>query len=249
VPVGGWAFVRRGVIETRAPDVSPAVIEVGEPVVPPTGPFVLDTFSSAGTLASRSGEIGATWRMPGVDDTFLQDNVPLASALVASGHLQIAAGYDRSGTTYLASGEPVPLGIDVFCEIDYLVPAVVAPSRPILELLLSALPCTGNAHNYTSIAAFSSGPMEIDNYNGSGAYNGFASVNQAFDVIHTLRVEVRAGATDIRVFNNASLLFSSNTMPELNWRALAIGLADRAFATPTAPSASIQVHRVLLDAL
>jgi hypothetical protein len=34
VPVGGWAFVRRGVIETRAPDALPLPIEVGEPAAP-----------------------------------------------------------------------------------------------------------------------------------------------------------------------------------------------------------------------
>ena len=44
VPIGGWAFVRRGVIETRAPDNVPQPISVG---VPPVG-----------------GGVSSTWHLP-----------------------------------------------------------------------------------------------------------------------------------------------------------------------------------------
>lgn len=38
VPIGGWAFVRRGVIETRAPDNVPQAVSVGVEAGPPAPP-------------------------------------------------------------------------------------------------------------------------------------------------------------------------------------------------------------------
>jgi hypothetical protein len=77
VPVGGWAFVRRGVIETRAPDPAPEAISVGAPVAPPA-PSGTPLFWARFNATSNRDEVG-NWAYvldeyidPG--DTYVIDN-------------------------------------------------------------------------------------------------------------------------------------------------------------------------------
>lgn len=60
VPVGGWAFVRRGVIETHAPTPAPEAIAVGAPVTPPVEFEFLETFGGTigDDLGSRPADTG-----------------------------------------------------------------------------------------------------------------------------------------------------------------------------------------------
>lgn len=79
VPVGGWAFVRRGVIETRAPDPAPEAISVGAPVAPALTDF-LDTFAGTGTLEARITDSGHSWGDSG--------GAPIVDAYVSAGLLE-----------------------------------------------------------------------------------------------------------------------------------------------------------------
>lgn len=57
VPIGAKAFIRNGVIETRAPDGDPIEIEIGR-VVPPMTPLVFD-----GPIADQAGTVGAAFTL------------------------------------------------------------------------------------------------------------------------------------------------------------------------------------------
>jgi hypothetical protein len=61
VPVGGWAFVRRGVIETRAPDPAPEAISVGAPAGPAL--WLLDNFNGDAftPLEEHTSDSGHAW--------------------------------------------------------------------------------------------------------------------------------------------------------------------------------------------
>jgi hypothetical protein len=62
VPVGGWAFIRRGVIETRAPDGVAVPISVG--IAAAVDYWLRDTFTSASDepLDEHVMEMGGTWQ-------------------------------------------------------------------------------------------------------------------------------------------------------------------------------------------
>lgn len=111
VPVGGWAFVRRGVIETRAPDPAPEAIAVGAPVAPPG---FLDTFAGSGSLDGRTTDSGHTWGDSG--------GAPIVDAFVADGLLQT-----NVPTALRVDPQWAPSTLSWAVEVDLLLAAYAAP--------------------------------------------------------------------------------------------------------------------------
>jgi hypothetical protein len=102
VPIGGWAFVRRGVIETRAPTPAPNAVSVGAPVGPPGGASVWDEGSplTVGGGASYSlTDAGRTMNIPGgsVGQRVETVSTPTQDADVRYFELSFTGPFDQCG--------------------------------------------------------------------------------------------------------------------------------------------------------
>lgn len=116
VPVGSWAFVRRGVVETQAPPLGPSAVAVGPAPAPPPAPteWLLDTFTGPySRLTDRTGEVGAAWSVYSTGNfVYVEDGsayVPvssLGSSAIGRGMYR-AAGAPSAGAGVYYEGEVV----------------------------------------------------------------------------------------------------------------------------------------------
>jgi hypothetical protein len=112
VPIGGWAFVRRGVIETHAPTPAPEAVAVGAPVGPPFTWF-LDNFAgtASSVLLGRVSDSGDEWIDTPFGDAAAGNDFELDGAGVAK--QKSPYGLIRSAWTLPSEGTAFWLEADV----------------------------------------------------------------------------------------------------------------------------------------
>ena len=100
VPVGEKAFVRDGVIETRAPSDTPLEIEVGIVTVPPA------ELTFSGPIPDQDATVGSAFSLA-LADYWTGGTTPLAFSLTAGA---LPAGLSLAPSTGVVSGTPTTAG-------------------------------------------------------------------------------------------------------------------------------------------
>jgi hypothetical protein len=236
VPVGGWAFVRRGVIETRAPDALPLPIQVGEPAAPPEPPpEILDTFTgAAGTnMIEHDGELNADW-------VTVEGNLT-GVLLTGSGQAQ----FSSLGGSLFARGNWFPNNIDAtYFELEWTKNADAGNWNNQPSLGVWAGPFFGGS--VTFFASIGDGnsadyPDYYDNLllwvtTNSLPVIGIGSVVDTGISVsgtgsHVLRVELNANRTQIKVSVDGVVLFTQSFGSSL----LSLELVGWYLGAPPAP--------------
>jgi hypothetical protein len=181
VPVGGWAFVRRGVIETRAPDPAPEAISVGAPVAPGPDTWLLDTFTgAAGPLEEHTSDSGHAWES--------------GWELDGAGNIEGGSGLARSLWT-------VPPSVAFFAEIE-------ASTTDRCELVLFDPTQPSQTDLYLSVRA-SGGTYRVEGFGYDGSsFEFFNEVDTgvAVGTTFTARIELAEGhASVVFKFNGTTL--------------------------------------------
>jgi hypothetical protein len=210
-----------------------ALSAVGEGIAPyscPVDAFICDSFSDTGTMATHVGEIGATYSQP----SGVSQQAPLTAAIVEDGLMYVPDRADLSNaTSFIASGQP-PVGADFYLEADVVVRSGFT-GTPQFEFISEFDASGGNNSPFSLMyAQVLEGGTEwyVTAYNSpssvSPTYAGSAQIPFAPDTTYTFRVEYRDLATDVRVYCDDVLLFSSAAMPEINVRDCGIAFYNTA---------------------
>ena len=181
VPVGGWAFVRRGVIETRAPDPAPEAISVGAPVGPPFT-WLLDTFTgTAGTgLAAHVGESAHPWQGYG------GSGAPPGSGIVTLDGAGSLATTSLLGLAMSSTWVPPEIGIAFYLEAGVTFSEPTPPSAFIQNATFALTGGEGGNYLFTTRPHLVSAALRVN--------VGGSNVVHVVDpyIPHTYRLEISA---------------------------------------------------------
>jgi hypothetical protein len=182
--------------------------------LPPLTQYVLDTFSTDGTLASRSGETGTSWST----GTSYSANKATSDAIVSGGKFYLPAAGSSNNTTYFASGL-IPATVDFYAEVEFLVPTGYA-GKPQVSIVLSTNP---NGSNDWVTAYSQAEPSFNDFALGAsrtigGSFSNLGTIYDtpfAADTVKILRIEFSASRATIKRYFNGVLKDTDNTQPAL----------------------------------